>query len=120
MRRSPIPQVPFLYPLVLDALRRRAQNFGVLHAWHSSPDDVDNDLYLRLGVIDPAPDTSARVAAEERLRDVLAAQEPVLVDLTAKELAVVSYVDRTLPPASSRVRPVLDDWNQAEVDALFA
>ena len=47
-RRSSAPD----WPLILDELRRSAQRFGVLHRWHPEPSDVDNDLYLRLGLLD--------------------------------------------------------------------
>lgn len=120
VRRSPIPGVPWAYPPVLDGLRRRVQKHGVLHAWHASPDDVDNDVYLRLGLLRRDVDTASRVAAEDRLRTVLADHEPVTVGLTADGLHVVSYTDDTLPPSSSVARPVRSVWTDAEVDALYA
>jgi hypothetical protein len=38
-------RAPSGYPFTLDALRRSARRFNVLHRWYREPTDVDNDLY---------------------------------------------------------------------------
>jgi hypothetical protein len=118
VRRRPVASVPWLYPLGLDALRREAQSFGVLHAWHAEPSAVDNDLYLRLGLLGGAAEKIR--AVESEIRQWLSARPPVIVDLVPDVLSVVSYTDATLPPLTSRFRPVLPPLTEDEVDALYA
>ena len=90
----------------LAELRRRGEDFNILHAYHSRPEDRDNDLYLRLGTLkNPAEVIPASAAhrgdLETALRDVLAAH-PITVELTHGALSVVEYTDPCLPQASTR------------------
>jgi len=86
----------------LDALRRRAGAFGILHAYHASPEDVDDDLYLRLGsVLDGRGSGPEAARVETALREALAAG-PVRVPLTVDDLRVAVYRDPSLPPRTTR------------------
>jgi hypothetical protein len=93
------------YPMILDDLRRSAQRFNVLHRWHRESTDVDNDLYLRLGILESELADSQRGQVEAEIRQVLSASVPLIVRLTLSDLAVVSYpaADETLPIARSKV-----------------
>lgn len=87
-----------LYPNTLDILRRNAQRFRILHAYHASATDVDNDLYLRIGLFGNVD--QAKVRSEEiqkNLRDFLSNMSPIILNIELKDLKVVSYEDETLP-----------------------
>ena len=87
-----------LYPNTLDILRRNAQRFGILHAYHASATDVDNDFYLRIGLFGNVD--QAKVRSEEiqkNLRDFLSTMPPIILNIELKDLKMVSYKDETLP-----------------------
>jgi hypothetical protein len=90
-----------LYPRTLDKLRRRAQNFGVLHAYHRAFSDVDNDLFFRIGLIDP-PLGDTRTMLESRIRDYLRVQPPLTVEVRADQICVAIYQDDTLPASTTK------------------
>jgi hypothetical protein len=98
------------YPRLLEDLRRSAQSFNVLHRWHREPADVDNDLYLRLGIIENECLRSQSDLLEDEMRKILGAPPPMIVTLTLSDLAVVSYPaeDDTLPDARSRAFQLTD------------
>ena len=98
------------YPPILDDLRRSAQRFNVLHRWHRESSDVDNDLYLRLGLIAGELAESQRELVEDEMRRALSGSLPLLVQLTTSDLAVVSYPanEETLPIARSEVVQLTD------------
>ncbi|MDG4827333.1 hypothetical protein O7635_36280 [Asanoa sp. WMMD1127] len=81
----------------LDALRRGMTAAGVLHRYHATPADVDDDLYLVLGHCpDADPAVVARAVAAGR--DHLAAR-PAEVSITAADVRVVAADTPTLLPA---------------------
>jgi hypothetical protein len=94
------------YPLTLDNLRRNAQRFGVLHAYHVRPTDVDNDFYMRLGLLGNVPSASQREEIEKTLRDFLSTLPPLVVNLELADFSVVSYDDETLPWGETQSEPV--------------
>ncbi len=105
-RRSSAPD----WPLILDELRRSAQRFGVLHRWHPEPSDVDNDLYLRLGLLDGELAASQRELVEQEMRRALSASSPSTVRVGPSDLAVVAYPagEETLPVGRSEVVRLTD------------
>lgn len=92
-------------PLAIDALRRAAQEAGVLHTYHRAPDDVDNDVYLRLGLVDAPLEPDVARPLEELVRRELAAAPPLKVPLAADDLLLAAYDDETLPAGSTRTVP---------------
>jgi hypothetical protein len=98
------------YPTNLEDLRRRAQRFNVLHRWHRRSTDVDNDLYIRLGIFEGELSDSRREALEDEIRRALSALPPLIVKLAVSDLAVVSYPadDETLPEMRSEAVPLTD------------
>jgi hypothetical protein len=84
--------------LALDRLRRDAQRFNVLHKYHARPSDVDNDFYLRLGLLHSGvvPATAVQTAAVN-LRHYLSIIQPVQLTLTVADLSLVRYTDERLP-----------------------
>ena len=92
---------------VLDDLRRRFAEANVLHKYHATDFDVDDDFYFVLGRVDArAVDASALGNTEAAMREQLAASEPIIVELGPQDLAVVAYEDPTLAPKSSRAFPL--------------
>jgi hypothetical protein len=112
------------YPLILDELRRSAQKFNVLHRWHRGAFDVDNDLYLRLGLLDGELVDSQRELVEQDMRRALGASLPLTVRIWPSDLAVVSYPadEETLPIGRSEVVQLTDPRLQSEdfVAQLYA
>jgi hypothetical protein len=97
------------WPLTLEELRRSAQRFNVRHRWHRAPADVDNDLYLRLGVLDSELAQAQREVVEQEMRRVLSGS-PSTVRISASDLAVVAYPagEETLPIDRSEVVALTD------------
>jgi hypothetical protein len=98
------------WPLTLEELRRGAQRFNVLHRWHRESSDVDNDLYLRLGLLDGELADSQRELVEREMRRALSAAPPSTVRIGPSDLAVVAYPDgeETLPVDRSEVVRLTD------------
>lgn len=99
-----------VYPRVLEDLRRSAQRFNVLHRWHREPSDADNDLYLRLGLLERELQDPEREWLEDRIRRALSAVPPLTVRLSVSDLKVISHPadDETLAEARGRVFPLSD------------
>jgi len=90
------------YSNELDELRRSFQQFGVLHKWHRSHDDVDNDFFLVLGTVNAMETTDTDLAsAQETVRNRLA-HATCDLELSTDTLSFVSYVDPQLPTATSQ------------------
>lgn len=98
------------YPNNLEDLRRSAQRFNVLHRWHRQSADVDNDLYIRLGLFESEPPDRQRGLIEDEIRRGLSTSLPLILELTVADLAVVSYPadDQTLPETRSEAFPLTD------------
>lgn len=86
--------------LTLEELRRGAQRFNVLHRWHRETADVDNDLYLRLGLLEGELAEPQRQLVEQEMRRAMSESSPSTVRVSASDLAVVSY------PAGEEALPV--------------
>jgi hypothetical protein len=91
----------------LDELRRAAQRFGILHAYHRMETDADDDFYLRVGLARRDLDASTRALVEERLRRHLAVR-PILIEVTLADLWLVAYEDEALPVRSTEAWSLAD------------
>jgi len=113
-----IVQETMKYPRPLDSLRRAAQTFNVLHAYHAAPADVDNDFFLRIGMIDnPARvDESTKRQLVHSMRDWLARYGPVIVDVKRSDLWLTQYALSELPPDGTTNPYRIED---PRVDASF-
>jgi hypothetical protein len=82
----------------------------VLHRWHREPTDVDNDLYLRLGALEADLSAAQRQLVEAEIRRALASAPRLILELTASDLAVVSYPadDESLPLLRSKAVRLTD------------
>lgn len=98
------------YPPVLAQLRRGAERFGIVHAYHATTADTDNDFYFRLGVIGDPPPVGDGIAEDlaRRLRQRLAAQPPLAATIGLSQLSVAFYAAPELSPATTRAFAVDD------------
>ncbi len=86
----------------LDDIRKRAQVFNILHTYHVSETDVDNDFYMRLGLIKTTVSNERHIhELTHRVRTWLS-RNPFTVDLSLRDLTVASYLDEMLPMYSTR------------------
>jgi hypothetical protein len=88
------------FPQSLDSLRRRLNDAGVLHKYHGSPSDVDNDLFFALGRVEEITE-SERELAQSSVRELLAKRDPIHVTLSDTQVSLVAYDDPQLPRSSS-------------------
>jgi hypothetical protein len=110
-----------IYPLTLDSLRRGAQGFGILHAYHQTPTDVDNDLFFRIGLVSPAAmGHGAAGSLVREVRQILSDGPPLVVEMTLDDVYIAAYEDDKLPIDSTQVWSVADRNTSAElVSGLF-
>jgi hypothetical protein len=80
----------------LNDLRREMNQANVLHRYHRSEDDVDNDLHLVVGHHADAP-AGALARAEAAVRDQLAAH-PFGFEIGIDDIKVVASDSRTMAP----------------------
>ena len=80
----------------LDELRREMNAAGVLHRYHASPGDVDNDLHMVVGHHAGAP-AAALGRAEAAVRDLLAAG-PADLAIGLADVKIVAADSHTLAP----------------------
>jgi hypothetical protein len=90
IRGKPFPQPPAtpawvqeakVYPPTLDVVRRAAQAYGVLHAYHRALTDIDNDLFFRIGLLVDRTSLTERVndTLESEVRQFLSMQPPLIL-----------------------------------------
>lgn len=98
-----------IYPRTLDAIRRAAQHYGILHAYHQSPSDIDNDLFFRIGMLIPGVDTRATAdSIEHAVRELMSARPVVRLPIGLGDLRIAAYEDDRLPLSSTRTWALTD------------
>jgi hypothetical protein len=98
-----------LYPPTLDLIRRAAQDYGILHGYHRAATDVDNDLFFRIGLVDPKAMTRCMTSAVEvQTRQILSAQRPVVIEVRLEDIYIAAYEDDRLPISSTRTWSLAD------------
>jgi len=80
----------------LNDLRRSMNKAGIMHRYHQSMTDNDNDLYLVIGHHEGSP-ANETAAAVSKVRSYLA-EHPVEIDLGIEQVTVVVSESRTLVP----------------------
>jgi hypothetical protein len=81
----------------LDRIRRKMNAAGILHRYHQSWTDVDNDFHLVVGHYDAGPQGDIDEAVRA-IRDHLSGR-PVQIDVGIGQLSVVASDSTTLAPA---------------------
>ncbi|MFA6562876.1 MAG: hypothetical protein WCV00_13285 [Verrucomicrobiia bacterium] len=97
------------YPATLDIVRHAAQRFGILHGYHRTLTDVDNDLFFRIGLVDPKAVTPAKTSTlESQVRQSLSTQPPLVIEIRLEDISVAAYEDDRLPGASTQIWSLAD------------
>lgn len=98
-----------MYPPTLDLIRHAAQRYGILHGYHRAATDVDNDLFFRIGTVDPKAMTPFTTSTLEiQARQVLSAQRPVVIEIRLEDICIAAYEDDRLPESSTRTWSLAD------------
>lgn len=100
------------YPDTLDRLRRAFQEIHVLHKYHQSAGDVDNDLYFVLGHYSPNVSGAILEVAEREIAEYFSANRRI-VPLRLEDLSLACYPDEALPMAATAVLPATCDSSAA-------
>jgi len=99
-----------IYPNTLDQLRKASQSFNILHTYHRTPADVDNDFYFRIGLINPETlDTSSKRSLENSVREFLSNLAPLFINIRLVDLFVAAYEHETLPLYSTKIWSLQDE-----------
>ena len=88
--------------LAIDNLRRSFQQFGLLHKYHTYPDSIDNDFYLRLGTINTQLSKEEIDLVATNIRTLLSASS-VSIPIKIGDLAFAQYQDLQLTPATTKI-----------------
>lgn len=100
---------PPVYTPDLDQIRRDCQAFGILHKYHTKPDDCDNDLFFRIGLINCASSQEIAIRRVERqIRHFVSLIDPVMLKITPADLWGVAYADETFAPGTTLARRIDD------------
>jgi len=95
------------WPQTLDAIRRSAQTYGILHTYHRSDTDRDNDLFFRIGLIDRSAVRDEAVEdLEQRVRRHMSRRPPLIWKIGVDELFVAIYRDEKLPLSTTEIWPL--------------
>jgi hypothetical protein len=85
------------YPMYLDGLRKCFNDYNVLHKYHRTNNDIDNDFFFVLGRIERnlVPERQVR-DAQHAMREKLAAMDPVRFPVGREVLSLAVYEDPQL------------------------
>lgn len=98
-----------IYPATLDAIRRAAQRFGILHRYHRTLAAIDNDLFFRIGLLNPRSLTPAMtIALQSDVCHYLSNQPPLIIRVSLDDISIAAYEDDRLPTASTRTWSLAD------------
>lgn len=109
------------FPDLLDQLRRRFNEFNVLHRWHRTPDEIDNDYYFVLGRVDRSQLNHTNIeTAEQQMRLFLSEQSEITIPINNTVLSIVGYLDTQLPKQNSCSFSITDDsLDESMLSALY-
>lgn len=87
------------YPPTLDKLRRQFNKANILHKYHKTLDETDNDFYFVLGNIARSK-ICKRDLYKTRMSmiEFLASHDPVSVSIGRNELRIIAYTNPKAPP----------------------
>jgi hypothetical protein len=87
----------------IEQIRRDLQQFNCLHKYHQSPQDLDNDFYLRLGTITGNFTSDLMVKSQQKINGYLQNATQSNISLSQADLAFVKYQDLTLPITTTEI-----------------
>jgi hypothetical protein len=89
--------------LDMDRFRLGCQPFNLLHKYHRQPDSIDNDFYMRLGILKEKPAHKEIQAIEREIRDSLSVSSPVHLSIDLESLSFLGYQDLSVPVGTTQV-----------------
>lgn len=99
--------------------RKSFEKYNVLHKWHKTSNDLDNDFYFVLGKIDPGMLRNDEIRTKEHcVRNTLSTSAPFDIRIDMGTLSIVSYKKPDLP-ASSTNNILLDNFTDTEINNLL-
>jgi hypothetical protein len=105
------------YPPVLDRLRRAFNSANILHKYHRTTDDTDNDFYFVLGNIILENTSHATLQnAHARMLEFLSCRDPLVVTVAREHLRIIAYTDPKVPPDTTRSYAL--DEAEAKLDEI--
>ena len=115
------PSARGTYSQSMDILRRRFNTANILHRYHASADDRDNDFFFVLGIIRTEETSESQLLeTQERIRAFMASLEPIPIKIAESNLTVVAYVDTGLPADTSCCYTIDDARNRLdEIKMLY-
>ena len=106
------------YPRQLDALRKCFNDCNVLHKYHRSSGDIDNDFFFVLGRVERSLLTECQIQeTQDALREILSNREAVSVPVRREDLSLALYEDPLLSPKTTR--SILLDDAEAELSKII-
>lgn len=93
---------------LLDKYRRSFNKVNVLHKWHRTPTEIDDDFYLVLGRVQQIEDWDKEHLTRV-MRQYLSKKVTTKVRIERKSLAVIGYLDPQLPRSTSCVYSLMDN-----------
>lgn len=87
----------FTFPPILDNFRTACQKYNILHKYHKSPNDFDNDFHFCIGTVDTHVAIGAIKEKVESELQYQLAQSNLFLEINLGDLDIISYHDPTLP-----------------------
>lgn len=91
---------------ILDNCRRSFNKVNILHKWHRTPTEIDDDFYLVLGQVQGLQ-KDLKEQLIESMRQFLCIDITTNVTVDRNSLSVVGYSDAQLPSSTSHLFPVM-------------
>ncbi|MCU0533605.1 MAG: hypothetical protein MUD14_06885 [Hydrococcus sp. Prado102] len=104
--------------LDLDRFRLECQNFNLLHKYHKQLDSIDNDCYMRIGVLKEKLSEEEIRAIEREIRDTLMAIAPIDLFIDTNSLNFIGYQNLSPSPDTTKVI-TLHDATIKEIEKLY-
>jgi hypothetical protein len=106
------------FPLDIDRFRLGAQSFNLLHKFHGRVESVDNDFYLRLGVLKGVTSEESLRRIEGELRELLRSWPPTYISIEKESIAFAGYNEVTLDMETTQVVS-LSSATKQDVEKLY-
>lgn len=104
--------------LELNRFRSKCQDFNLLHKYHKQADSIDNDLYMRIGILQEPLIETKKEEVEQEIRYKLSNVSPIELSLDLETLKLIGYQD--LSPTLDTTKVIsLKDATLRQIEALY-
>lgn len=104
--------------LDVDRFRLECQQFNLLHKYHLHSHSIDNDIYMRIGVLKRELSTDAIAQVERRIQNELSQHLSLLLTLDRDRLNFIQYQNLSPSPDTTTVIP-LQQANKKMLEKLY-